>query len=392
MRHLAGLTGAACAGTAFSACRSSEPSAPLYQGLDYTPPKPLSREFDQRARATLRRGAKWLWGQQEADGSFRSRVYADLAGGEVCTPFVLDALFRIPRNDFPLPKGSAGLGLECLLRHMDRRGAVGVLSEKPLYSARATAYTLKAFAALRPPGWRSHLSPTVTWLESLQVQPNEVEQGHPALGGFIEGNPRVPRKEQILLVDLGRCRVILEALAELGRTVEDRSLSQAKPFVEVCKTGDAGFLYCPVTERLNKGVRTKSGAIAGYGTATADGILSMAALGQRLGEQAVDEAMLFLQRYHRVDRAPGIDRGRLRTYAEGLKGYYRAASAECFARFGGTKTWREDLIAALDEEQSASGRWFNRNRIQREDDPLIATAHAIRALSAVLSAIPAPAP
>jgi hypothetical protein len=69
--------------------------------------------------------------------------------------------------------------------------------------------------------------------------------------------------------------------------------------------------------------------------------------------------------------------------------YYLAASAEVFARLGVREApaghdWRKDLAEALVRRQQPDGSWKNPSFLMKEDDPLIATGLALRALVAAI--------
>jgi hypothetical protein len=78
----------------------------------------------------------------------------------------------------------------------------------------------------------------------------------------------------------------------------------------------------------------------------------------------------------------------MEAFAEAMRGYYRAGAARCFARWGGPEGWRSQLAMAIVAEQHQDGGFRGTNRLQKEDDPIIATSFAVQALAAALSASP----
>ena len=74
----------------------------------------------------------------------------------------------------------------------------------------------------------------------------------------------------------------------------------------------------------------------------------------------------------------------MEAFSEAMRGYYRAGAAECFMLTGGPAGWRGELCDAIEAEQRPDGSWKNDNPLQKEDDPIIATGFAIRALAAAL--------
>ncbi len=74
----------------------------------------------------------------------------------------------------------------------------------------------------------------------------------------------------------------------------------------------------------------------------------------------------------------------MEAFAEAMRGYYRAGAARCFARRGGPPGWRQPLATAIVAEQHEDGSFRGTNGLQKEDDPIIATAFAVQALAAAL--------
>ena len=67
-------------------------------------------------------------------------------------------------------------------------------------------------------------------------------------------------------------------------------------------------------------------------------------------------------------------------WPRGLAFYYASASAEAFRAAG--LTAGTQVADRLRETQRADGSWVNSENLVKEDDPLIATAFAVRALVA----------
>jgi hypothetical protein len=183
-------------------------------------------------------------------------------------------------------------------------------------------------------------------------------------------------------VDLSMTRRVVEGLRAVGLPPDDTSLVEAHGFALRCQTRDGSFLYSPVELALNKGRREPDGRLRGYGSATTDGLLCLAALGLTNGE-AFERGRAWLLAHHRNDRNPGLEGGPMEPFAEAMRGYYRAGAAHCFARWGGPEGWRPALAQALLTEQHPDGHFRNPNGLQKEDDPIIATSFAAQALAAL---------
>ena len=146
------------------------------------------------------------------------------------------------------------------------------------------------------------------------------------------------------------------------------------------------FSLPPVVVDANKagrdGKRPKS-----YGTATADGLLALLALGVAADDPRVVGARDWLVRHHRIDRVPEIAATEPGEWETAMIFYYRAASARAFAELGVEEAplgidWREETAAALFRVQRPDGSFANDSFLMKEDDPLIATTLAVQALLA----------
>jgi hypothetical protein len=309
----------------------------------------------------VERGQAWLLAQADAHGRFASTTHGLTASGQSLTPFVLGSL---PRALWPV--GS----VEWMIGQLDG-GALGLRSAAVDYPVYATSMLL----ALMPGDAR--VSACVPWLRSQQYLLGW--EGHPAHGGFGIGARRMPPPPHAGHVDLSMTRRVIEGLVAAGVPLDDPALIAARDFVARCRMGP-GFVYSPADDTINKGERP-DGRSAAYGSATADGLRATVALGLA-PEQA---SLLFLRSIHRTDRNPGVpETGPYAVYAKAMRGYYRAAAAEVFRAHGGPDGWQDALIAAIFAEQRSDGSWVNERSEQKEDDPLIATSLALRALSDAL--------
>jgi hypothetical protein len=274
--------------------------------------------------------------------------------------------------------------IEAMTRMRIESGALGFDTPSPDYPCYATGMLLSCLAAARPSGWRELAEPSVAWLRTQQLRGEDGWAGHPAQGGWGMGS-RLPRTAPNAgHVDLSMTRRVTLGLRAVGVPSGDPALLEARDFVARCQTGDGSFVYSPVELALNKGLRGPEGGPRGYGSASTDGLLCLAALGADAGDDH-GRALHWLRRQHRVDRNPGLDGGPMEAFAEAMRGYYRAGAARCFARWGGPEDWRSLLVMAIVTEQHPDGSFRATNGLQKEDDPIIATSFAVQALAAALS-------
>ncbi len=183
-------------------------------------------------------------------------------------------------------------------------------------------------------------------------------------------------------VDLSMTRRVALGLRAVGIPPDDPALVESCDFVARCQTQDGSFVYSPVELALNKGLRAPDGSPRGYGSATTDGLLCLGAVAV-LPSDALERGERWLREHHRLDRNPGLEGGPMEAFAEAMRGYYRAGAAHCFARRG-PAGWHHALAMAIVAEQHEDGSFRGTNGLQKEDDPIIATAFAVQALAVAL--------
>ncbi len=318
----------------------------------------------------LQRGAGYLWSAQHSDGGWHSQTYGLLRSGQSLTGFVLNAMLDAgaPAND---PR--VGSALAFLDRHTDVEGGVGrtdpVVLDYPNY---ATALAARAFSrcgrkADAQIGFlrRQQLSEDLGW------KPADAAYGAWGVGGERRYAPYSGH------IDLSMTRHVIQALVAAGARPEDPAMLKARSFVERCQNPDGGFLFSTVVLDANKAGAEGKG-YRSYGTATADGLLSMLALGYGESDPRVQSAWRWLKTNHSASGAPGFTGEAYQRWTAGLRYYYAASSAEAFRRMSAKAGVSESLRAS----QRRDGSWANPEPLVKEDDPLIATAFAVRALRA----------
>lgn len=336
-----------------------------------------------RARSALEDAAEFLWSQQDSEGLFPSRVYGTMRRGQSTTPFVLLSLAEAgPAYVRP---SAAGTALGALLAMRDAAGALGFAEEVADYPVYATSLMISAFARIRPAGWQERLAPSIAWLRTQQLLSADGWAGHSAQGGFGMGSQTRMVPPDPGHVDLSMTRRAIEALAAAGAPPTDPALIEGRAFVERCRAPDGGFIYSPVETALNKSPTAGDPPTnAGYGSATTDAVLALLATGAAKDDPLIAGGLDWLRAHHALDRNPGLDGGPMEAFGPAMRGYYRAGAAIVFARLGGPEGWRRALAEAVLAEQQPTGEWRNERALQREDDPLLATAFAATALSSVL--------
>ena len=181
-------------------------------------------------------------------------------------------------------------------------------------------------------------------------------------------------------------RYTLQALRMSGVPPSDEIFTRARVFVERCQNfdpdhpndADGGFFFSTVVLDANKagmeGKRYRS-----YGTTTADGIQALFAIGLPLHHERVRAAQRWLMSHHIANGAPGFTGEPYQRWTTGLRFYYAGASTDAFHALGVPVA--PPMAPDLMRSQRVDGSWANPENLVKEDDPLIATACAVRALA-----------
>jgi hypothetical protein len=311
----------------------------------------------RRDNSDLARAVRWLWSQQSDDGGWHSKTYGLLRSGQSLTPFVLDALLSVPHDQPRVDKA-----FEFLKRYTNGDGSLGLSdSAGPDYPNYATGLAVRVAARLK-----RDASP---WIACLRAQQFAEENGwspsDPVYGAWGIGGER-RRPPEAGHVDLAMTRYVLEGLAAAGIPPSDPVMQKALVYVKRCQNPDGGFFFSTVNLDTNKAGDVR-GKYRSYGTTTCDGLLAMRAAHRQLDDA---HAMEWLKRNHLEERAPGFDIEPARMgWSDGLRFYYAAAI---------TRAMRE--LPVILPPQRDDGSFANRNNLVKEDDPLIATAFAVRVL------------
>ena len=323
----------------------------------------------RRKRDPLARAAQYLWAQQAADGGFHSTTYGLLRSGQSLTPFVLGALLRVPDAVEPAPAGAVDRALAFIKAHTTADGAVGVAGGEKDYPNYATALAVDALvAARRGP---ADIAPMIEHLRVQQFSeangwtPEDTPYGGWGMGGTTRRPPEAGH------VDLSMTRAVIEALHAAGVAGDDPVMARARVFLGRSQNPDGGFFFSPVMPALNKGGRS-GGEFVSYGTATADGVLSLRASGLPDSDPRIAGGLAWLDQRHHPDGVPGLeaDESGQPSWSDGLRFYYAAAIARV----------KPGLQVRL-PEQAADGSFRNGNSRVKEDDPLIATTFAVQVLT-----------
>jgi len=336
----------------------------------------------------LRRAAEYLWSQQADDGGWHSHTYGLLRSGQALTPFVLEALLQVRDDVYPLPQAKVDRALAFIRNNTQSNGALGIADPGiPDYPNYATALAVSAICRARRSGREAQVRPMIAYLRAQQfTEQNGWKFEDAAYGAWgMGGGRRTPPDTGH--VDLSMTRYVLQALRAAGVPTTDQIFEQARVYVERCQNfdpnhageADGGFFFTTTEFDTNKagqdGQRFRS-----YGTTTADGILALLATGRPLDDPHVAAAQRWLAAHHRDMDVPGFVGPAYQRWPRGLAFYYSSASTQAFRLL---KVDAGSGVAdALRRTQRPDGSWANPENLVKEDDPLIATGFAVRALAA----------
>lgn len=337
--------------------------------------------------SALARAADYLWTHQARDGGWPSHTYGLLRSGQSLTPFVLDALLDVPRDVYRGSSDKLERSIRFIRANTNKDGALGMMDPTlPDYPNYATALGVSAIARAKRSGWEKDIQPMVAYLRRMQFseqngwKPEDRPYGAWGMGGLDHPPPNPGH------VDLSMTRYVIQALRAAGVSADDPAFQHARIFVERCqnydpqhpKDTDGGFFFSTTEIDTNKAGRDGD-HFRSYGTTTADGILSLIAMGRPLTDSRIRAAHNWLSSHHRDMAVPGFVGEAYQRWPQGLAFYYAASSTEAFRTLGAVMD--PSVAESLKRTQRGDGSWANPENLVKEDDPLIATAFAVRALA-----------
>lgn len=362
---------------------------------------------DQIARIerAIALGADFLVREQQPDGLWKSKTYGLLKDGTALTPLVLGSL---PKSKSTAEARRSGLAvLNSWVDTESRVVRIRMPLESPVYTAGLSV------AALRDSAPQDH-SVLFAWHDLLrQHQLNarthwstkDLEFGGWGYGHDLPLKPNEgERLSPLAEPNLSATVFALEALdCMTDKTNTTLIRTDALKFIEQCQNwaenpaeqdqryNDGGFHFM-----RNDDFRNKAGAAGidstgqtrfiSYGSATADGLRALRRCGLPADHPRVTAARTWLSDHFGNGSHPGdypADRSHLKP---SLDYYYAHSVAVAFHETRpddprlADGTWAIVLSTLLTSRQQQDGSWTNPAPDVREDDPLIATSFALRAL------------
>lgn len=181
--------------------------------------------------------------------------------------------------------------------------------------------------------------------------------------------------------------VVKRALVYVGRC--QNLTSEFNPLLYAEKAADedkGGFVYTPseAEGKVGKGGRnvTPEGGLRSYGSMPYAGLKSLLYSGVAKDDKRVKAALEWIRKNYSVAENPGQKDVGLFHYYHLFAKALDALGEDPFVDAKGAKhDWRADLYAELKRRQKADGVWANANSAFYENQPELATAFALLALS-----------
>jgi hypothetical protein len=150
---------------------------------------------------------------------------------------------------------------------------------------------------------------------------------------------------------------------------------------------DGGFYFSPVVLARNKAGREVDSSghdsfFRSYATATCDGVLALIATGFSREDERVQSALQWLNRHPAWDRPEGIPEDDPEQWHKVMFFYHLNARSEVCSVFGLGGMWQAQVADLLAKRQHEDGSFSNPyGELNKEDDPMLATAMAVGALT-----------
>ncbi len=352
----------------------------------------------------LQKACTYLWNQQSADGGWHSTTHGVLRGGESLTPFILHALLQVPHSLYQPSQEQQDRALAFIRTHINEAGVIGLSDPDVMdYPNYATAHALLVLKLLGHEEDKGRIKLMSDYL--LQQQFTETRgftSSDTPYGGWGFGEENLA-EGKTGHVDLSHTRRILEALRGHHQFEEARkkaicyfSLAQKRKDekrLHPTQTShkevpyDGGFFASPVTLSTNKGGIVTDSTLdvnyfRSYSTATCDGVLGLLSAGFQWEDEPVKSACEWLDKNPLWDYPQGIPLDDPDQWQEVMIFYHLAVRSEVFTKRNTGDQWKVKIYELLNHRQEEDGHFSNpMGALNKEDDPLLATAFAVITLS-----------
>lgn len=330
-------------------------------------------------KAMVDRAAEFLKSRQAANGSFSAQ-----RTGPGITALVAASLIRNGRADDPI----VARAMKFLESSVKKDGGI---YDRGLANY-TTSVALIAFKEANTMGqYDSVIASAMKFLKGLQFDESGSDSANDKFGGVgYDGRSRP---------DLSNTAYFLDALQAAGVSPADPAVQRALVFVNRCqnlpgetndrafakKTTDedrGGFVYTVTDPKPDDPRRTANGGLRSEGAMTYAGLKSMLYAGVGKDDPRVKSAVDWIRKHYTLNNSPGQGSAGLYYYFHIFAKAMSAFGENPFIdKSGGKHDWRAELIETLKKRQNKDGSWANQNGAFMENNPDLATAFALLALS-----------
>lgn len=341
------------------------------------PPRAVATSSE--IKAMVERAADFLKTRQAANGSFSAQ-----RTGPGITALVVASLIRNGRAEDPIVAKA--------MKYLE----TSVKQDGGIYDRGLANYTtsvaLIAFKEANTKGqYDAVIANATKFLKGLQFDESSSDSSTDKYGGVgYDGKSRP---------DLSNTAYFLDALEAAGVSPTDPAVQRAMVFVNRCqnlpgetndrafakKTTDedrGGFVYTVTDPKPDDPRRTANGGLRSEGAMTYAGLKSMLYAGVGKDDPRVKSAVEWIRKHYTLDNSPGQGAAGLYYYFHIFAKAMRAFGEDSFVDGSGKQhDWRTELVETLKKRQNKDGSWTNQNAAFMENNPDLATAFALLALS-----------
>ena len=340
---------------------------------------PAADADNKDVKAIVAKAHDFLKKRQADDGSFSAKF-----GGPGITALVAAGLLR---NGVPVDDPVVAKAMAALEKAVQKDG--GIHNQK--MANYTTSVALLAFVDANTKGqYDTVIKNAAKFLKTLQFDEASIEDKDVKFGGVgYDGKSRP---------DLSNTQYFVDALIAAGVPKSDPAIQRALKFVSRCQnlpgeTNDqpfakktspedkGGLVYNPVVTEKDKGL-TPEGGLRSAGVMTYAGLKSFIHAGLTKDDPRVKAALDWIGRNYSLDTNPGQGTAGLYYYYHTFAKAMDVLGEDQFTDKAGVKhDWRKELIETLQKKQNPDGSWTNANAAFLENNPDLASAFALLALS-----------
>ena len=347
--------------------------------------------FDaQLVKTAVNRGVRWLLRQQASDGGWHSETYGNMRDGAGNTALILAAWSQIPAEQHAETREAYERGIRFLTTNLDTAGLARPrtgIADYPVFATALLLTALKQRPAAVVPDVIARMCRGLAFAQRSSATGWSEE--HPDFGGWGLTVDRDVDKDPASPSNLSSTAAALTALKSHA-ALRPEAVRDVLKFLTRCQNTESdgadagGFAFTVRPEdSLNKAGwrRTKSGVVRPipYPSATCDGVIALWASGVALDGDQLAAAITWLVN----SSSPETDGNR------GFREWLVFYEAQAWAKVCRLTRHPQLLLAhrrhveRLLSCQRSDGSWSNAFFEMREDDPLIATACALLALTEI---------